>query len=151
MLKQQIEQDLKQALLSGDKDRATTLRSVKSVILNAEVAQGIRDAGLPDDEIIALLAKEAKKRHESADLYIKGGSEERAAKEFAEKEIIEQYLPKQLSDDDLEAIVDAAITLTKATDAQAMGKVIGAVKKEVGSQADGGRIAAIVKERLAKG
>lgn len=150
MLKQQIEQDLKNALLSGDKDRALVLRSLKSVILYAEVAGGTREAGLGDDEIVTLLAKEAKKRQESADLYIKGGSEDRAAKELAEKLVIETYLPKQLTDEDLRSIVDGAITESGATDASAMGKVIGLVKQKAGAQADGSRIARVVKERLQK-
>ncbi len=149
MLKQQIEQDLKQALLSGDKDRATTLRGLKSVILYAEVAQGIRDTGLPDDEVIALLSKEVKKRQESADLFAKGGAEDRAAKELAEKVIIEAYLPKQLSDDELAQIIDAAIAETGADGPQAMGKVIGLVKQKAAARADGSRIAATVKDKLA--
>src|SRR6266540_2697433 len=130
MLKQQIEQDLKQALLSGDKERALTLRSLKSVILYAEVAQGSRDEGLADDAIIVLFSKEAKKRQESADLYIRGGAEERAAKELAEKKIIEAYLPQQLSDDELRAIVAAVIAETDAQGMAAMGQVIGAVKQK---------------------
>lgn len=150
MLKQQIEQDLKNALLSGDKDRALALRSLKSVILYAEVAGGTRETGLGDEEIIALLAKEAKKRQESADLYIKGGAQERAEKELAEKLIIETYLPKQLTDEDLRAVVDSAIIESGASDVTAMGKVIGLVKQKVGAQADGSRVAQAVKERLQK-
>jgi uncharacterized protein YqeY len=150
MLKQQIEQDLKQALLSGDKDRVTTLRGLKSVILYAEVAKGTRDEGLGDEEIIALFGKEAKKRQESADFFIKGGAEDRAAKELAEKQLIEGYLPQQLSDEDLTAIVDAAITEVNAEGLSAMGKVIGLVKQKAGATADGSRIAQSVKERLAQ-
>lgn len=148
MLKQQIEQDLKAALLAGEKDRATTLRGLKSVILYAEVAQGIRDTGLPDDEIIALFAKEAKKRQESADLYTKGGASERAAAELSEKQIIEAYLPKQLSDDELVKIIDEAIAGVETTGFAAMGQVIGQVKQKTAGQADGARIAQLVKERL---
>jgi uncharacterized protein len=150
MLKQQIEQDLKQALLSGDKDRVTTLRGLKSVILYAEVAAGKRDEGLADDEIITLFTKEAKKRQESAELYRKGGAEERAAKELAEKVIIEAYLPQQLSDEQLAVAIDAVIAETAADGLSAMGKVIAAVKQKVGAQADGSRIAQQVKERLAQ-
>lgn len=148
MLKARIDQDLKQALLAGDKSLATTLRGLKSVILYAEVAAGVRDTGLSDDEITKLLAKEAKKRQESADLYVKGGSEDRAAAELQEKAVIEQYLPKQLSDEELIAIVDAAIASTAATGPQAMGQVIGTVKSKTEGAADGARIAALVKERL---
>ena len=127
---------------------ATTLRGLKSAILYAEVAQGIRDTGLPDDEIIPLFAKEAKKRQESADLYKQGGNEEKAAAELAEKKVIEAYLPTQLTDEELGAAIDGVIAGLEASGPQAMGQVIGVVKKTVGSQADGSRIAQMVKERL---
>jgi uncharacterized protein YqeY len=149
MLKQRIEQDLKAALLAGDKKKATTLRGLKSVILYAEVAQGVRQEGLKAEEIVALLVKEAKKRQESAALYTQGGSEERAAAELAEKAIIEAYLPKQLSDDALAAVVEEVIAALGAVGPQAMGQVIAKVKEKTVGQADGGRIAATVKERLA--
>lgn len=148
MLKQRIEQDLKQALLAGDKGRAMTLRSLKSAILYAEVAQGTRDEGLDDDAIMALLSKEAKKRQESADFYVKGGSEDRAATELAEKKTIEEYLPKQLSDAELTSIVDAAVAELGASGPQMMGQVIAQVKQKTGGQADGSRIAQAVKQRL---
>ena len=148
MLKERLDQDLKKALLGGDKVLATTLRGLKSAILYAEVAQGIRDTGLPDDEIIPLFAKEAKKRQESADLYKQGGNEEKAAAELAEKKVIEAYLPTQLTDEELGAAIDGVIAGLEASGPQAMGQVIGVVKKTVGSQADGSRIAQMVKERL---
>ena len=125
-----------------------TLRNLRSVILYAEVAKGVRDTGLDDEEVTALFAKEVKKRVESAELYKKGGSEDRAAKELAEKEIIESYLPKQLSDNELSAIVDAVVTEVHAEGPQAMGQVIGQVKQRTAGQADGARIAQMVKERL---
>ena len=148
MLKARIDQDLKSALLTGDKVLVTTLRGLKSVILYAEVAKGSRDQGLSDEEIIALFSGEAKKRQESADLYQKGGNQEKAAAELAEKKVIESYLPSQLSDDELTAIVDRAITEMGAAGSGAMGQVIGAVKQKTTGQADGARIAQIVKARL---
>ena len=148
MLKDRIDQDLKKALLAGDKVLVTTLRGLKSVILYAEVAKGAREQGLSDDEIVALLAKEAKKRQESADLYRQGGNSERVEAELAEKKVIESYLPQQLSDEELGAAIDAAIAELVASGPQAMGQVIGAVKQKVGGQADGSRIAHMVKERL---
>ncbi|HEX9153236.1 MAG TPA: GatB/YqeY domain-containing protein [Candidatus Saccharimonadales bacterium] len=148
MLKQRIEQDLKKALLAGDKGRAMTLRSLKSVILYAEVAQGIREEGLDDDAIVILLSKEAKKRQESADFFVKGGSEDRAATELAEKKTIEEYLPKQLSDVELISIVDTVIAELGVSGPQSMGQVIGQVKQKTGGQADGSRIAQTVKQRL---
>jgi uncharacterized protein len=150
MLKEQIGRDLKQALLSGNKDIVTTLRGLKSAILYAEVAKGIRQEGLPDEEIIILLAKEAKKRQESADLFLKGGAEDRAAKELAEKEIIENYLPARLSDEALTDVVEATIEEIGESNASAMGKIIGLIKQKVGASADGARIAQLVKERLSK-
>jgi len=148
MLKQQLEKDLKAALLGGDKDRATTLRGLKSVILYAEVAKGLREQGLGDDEILLLFAKEAKKRQESADLYAKGGNPERQKAELAEKEIIESYLPAQLSDEDLREIVESVVATITDITPQAMGQVIGQVKHKTEGRADGARIAQLVKERL---
>lgn len=148
MLKQQIDQDLKAALLGGNKELVTTLRGLKSVILYAEVAQGLREQGLPDDQIVVLLTKEAKKRQESADLYTQGGSAEKAAAELAEKKVIECYLPQQLSDEDVQELVDQAVKELDASSLQQMGQVIAKVKEKAGAQADGARIARLVKERL---
>lgn len=149
MIRQQIDDDLKAALLAGDSIKVDTLRGLKSVILYADVATKTRDTGgIPDDEVLNLLAKEAKKRQESADLYVQGGSQERADKELAEKAIIEAYLPAQLGDDELKAIIDKVATEQGAEDLQAMGKVIGAVKAQTGNTADGAKIAQFVKERL---
>jgi uncharacterized protein YqeY len=150
MLKQRIDQELKQALLAGDKTLATTLRGLKSVILYAEVAKGSRDTGLSDEEILVLFAKESKKRQESADLYVKGGNQEKADAELEEKRVIDAYLPAQLSDEELSAVVKGVIAETGASDMQAMGQVITAVKAKTEGQANGGRIAAMVKEMLGK-
>jgi len=147
MLKARIDQDLKAALLAGDKVLATTLRGLKSVILYAEVAQGSRSEGLTDDEIIMLFSKEAKKRQESADLYKQGGDEERAAAELAEKKVVEAYLPTQLSEEELVSIIDDVIANLGVAGPSAMGQVIGAVKQKTAGQADGARIAQLVKER----
>lgn len=148
MIKERLEQDLKQALLAGDKFKATVIRGLKSVILYAEVEKGVRDTGLEDEAVVTVFSKEAKKRQESADLYIKGGDQERADKELAEKKIIEEYLPQQLSDEELAAVVQDVVTSLGASGPQAMGQVIGAVKQKTAGQADGGRIAAMVKAKL---
>jgi len=148
-IRQQIDDDLKAALLAKDGLKVDTLRGLKSAILYADVAAKARDTGgIPDDQVLNLLAKEAKKRQESADLYVQGGSQERADKELAEKAIIETYLPAQMSEAELTQIVEAVIAETGATDMQAMGKVIGAVKARAGNSADGAAVARIVKERL---
>lgn len=148
MLEERIEQDIKSALLAGDKQKATTLRTVKSALLNVKVATGKRESGLSDDEVIQVLAKEAKKRQESADLYKQGGDEDRAGNELAEKKVIEQYLPAQLSEEEVTKIVDEVIAQTGASGQQAMGQVIGAVRAKTQGSADGAVIARIVKEKL---
>lgn len=147
-IKQQIDQDLKAAMLSGDKTLVTTLRGLKSAMLYVEVAAGKRDEGLDDATVIDLLSKEAKKRQESADLYQKGGNAEKAEAELVEKQVIERYLPAQLSDEELGKLVDDAIAEVGAAGPQAMGQVIGKVKQASKGQADGARIASLVKERL---
>lgn len=147
-IKQQLDQDLKAAMLAGNKTLATTLRGLKSVILYAEVAAGNRDAGLDDPTVIQLFAKEAKKRQESADLYNKGGAPDKAVAELAEKMVIEHYLPAQIPEQELLAVIDGVIAEQGASGMQAMGPVIAAVKERVGSGADGGRIAQAVKGRL---
>jgi len=147
-LKEQIDQDLKQAMLAGDKTLVTTLRGLKGAILNVEVAEGIREAGLPDDRIVELLVKEAKKRQESADLFKQGGNEEKAEAELTEKTVIEKYLPAQLSEEEITAMVEDVIQEQGASGMQAMGQVIGAVKQKAGASADGSVVARIVKEKL---
>src|SRR6185369_1984968 len=120
-LRQQIDDDLKAALLAKDGLKVDTLRGLKSVILYADVAAKARDTGgIPDDQVLSLLAKEAKKRQESADLYVQGGSQERADKELAEKAIIESYLPAQMSEEEITTIIDAIIAEQGAEGMQAM-------------------------------
>lgn len=149
-LEQQIEQDLKSALLSGDKLKVETLRGLKSVVLYAKVAAGSRDTAMPDDALHQLFAKEVKKRQESIDLYVQGGNQAMADKEQAEKEIIAAYLPAQLDEAAIQQLVEAAIADTGATDMSAMGQVIAHVKAESKGAADGAIIAKLVKERLSR-
>lgn len=148
-IKEQIEQDIKQAMLAGDKTLTTTLRTVKSAALNLEVANGSREQGLTDEQYTDLLTKEAKKRQESADMYTQGNRPDSAQAELLEKAIIEKYLPAQLSDVDLSALVTQVIEELGVSGPQAMGQVIGEVKKRSAGQADGGRIASLVKAGLA--
>ncbi len=146
--KQRIDQDLKKAMLAGDKDKATLYRGLKSAILYAEVAKGLRDTGLPEPEVIAVLAKEAKQRQESADAFEKAGSDIRKNAELSEKEAIEQYLPKQMDENELIRIVDAVVAEKGPLTSQTMGSVISQIKTETSGKADGARIAALVKQRL---
>ena len=148
-LKQRIQDDLKAALLGGDRFVAETLRGLKAAILNEEVASGKRDEGLGDGEIEKIIAKEVKKRNDAAALYDQNMREDSAANERREAEILGQYMPKQLSEAELKTVIDAKVAELGATDAKMMGQVIGAVKKEVGNTADGAMIAKLVKEKLA--
>lgn len=149
MIKQDIERDIKTAMLSGDKLLANTLRTIKSAILDAEVNGGKRETGLTDQESIALLQKELKKRGEAAALYIQGGNTESADAEKYEAGIIQQYLPMQLTEDEINLLVDEAVSeYDGELDNQAMGKLIGAVKQKSGGAADGALVAKLVKARI---
>jgi hypothetical protein len=151
MLKQRIEQDLKTALRAGDANRLSVLRSLKSAIIYAEVAKGVKGGdGLSDGAIEEVLAKEAKKRQESADAFAKAGIQDRADGELKEKEIIKQYLPRALSRDELQALVREAIENTIEASPQNMGRIIGEVKQRAGATADGALIAQLVKEGLSQ-
>ncbi|NTW62009.1 GatB/YqeY domain-containing protein [Candidatus Saccharibacteria bacterium] len=147
-LKQKINDDLKAALLSGDHFVVEVLRGLKAVILNEEVAKGLRDEGLDDTVIEQLIAREVKKRNESAELYDQAGRSELAATERREAAAMVEYLPKQLSEAEISAVVERIVNEIGATGPSMMGQVIGAVKKELGNSADGSLIAKIVKSSL---
>ena len=147
-LKQRVQDDLKAALLSGDRFAAETLRGLKAAILNEEVAKGLRDEGLDDAVIEQIIAKEVKKRFEAAALYDQNMRQDSAADERHEADILSNYLPEQLSEPELKTIVDAKIAQLGATDMKMMGQVIAAVKQDVGNTADGAMIAKLVKQLL---
>lgn len=147
-LEEKLEQDIKAALLSGDKVKATTLRGLKATLLNAKVAAGKRDDGLTDDEVLKIFAKQSKQRQESADMYIQGGAQDKADFELTEKALIDEYLPAQLSEQEIGKAVDDAISATGASGSADMGKVIGHVKGQLGAGADGAIIARLAKEKL---
>lgn len=149
-IKQQINADLKTAMLAGDKPLVTALRTLKSAILYAEVASDKRDEGLPNKETISLLRKEAKKRQESSELFAQGGNKDKAESELYELDIINKYLPAQMDDVALGKLVDDAIEQVGADNVQAIGLIIKRVKELSAGAADGGRIATFVKEKLAK-
>ena len=150
-LPERIQDDMKAALLrgeSGDRFVVDTLRGLKAAILNEEVAQGKRETRLEDAEIEKIIAREVKKRNESATIYEQNDRAEQAEQERREAEILSAYLPQQLSEAEVRAIVEAKVAALGATDAKAMGQVIGAVKAEVGNAADGALVARLVKETL---
>ncbi len=147
-IKQQIEADLKSAMLAGEKSLVTTLRGLKAVILNEEVAKGAREAGLDEDSVLALLQREAKKRQESADLYKQGGNQDKYNAELAEKEVIQRYLPAQLDEAAITKLIDQAIT-ELGKDQKNIGQIINKVKQQAGASAEGSVIARLTRERLA--
>lgn len=145
---EQINADLKTAMLARDEFTTTTLRGLKAAILNEEVAKGARDTGLGDEAIEQLIAREAKKRDEAAKLFEQGGNQPSADKERAEKVLLVQYLPEQLSEDDIKTLVDEIVGDIRPEGMKDMGRVIGAVKARAGNSADGAIVARLVKERL---
>lgn len=148
MTEERIANDLKAALLARDSFRATVLRGIRGSILNVKVAEGKRDVGLDEQQVTAILAKEAKKRQESIALYEQAGDKDRAQQERDELAIVQQYLPEQLDEAAIAALVDAAITEVGSATQQDMGRIIGIVRAKAAGAADGALIARLVKERL---
>jgi uncharacterized protein len=140
---EQVQSDTREAMKAGERDRVSALRMI------ADALQKERKQG-GDDEI-AVLRRERKRRLEAADAYREGGSEDRAAAEEAEAREIERYLPAELSDDELGALVDEAIAEAGVSEASEMGKAMAAVMPQVAGRADGKRVSALVRERLSGG
>lgn len=147
-LKQQLRDDLHTAMREHDELRTATIRMVLTAITNEEVA-GSSARELSDDEVQAVLRREAKKRREAATAYADGGRPERAERESAELAVVETYLPAQLDDGELAELVRAAIAETGATGPRGMGPVMKAVQPRVAGRADGGRVSAEVRRQLA--
>ncbi|QQS21612.1 GatB/YqeY domain-containing protein [Candidatus Saccharibacteria bacterium] len=149
-LKERIADEMKAALLGGDRFVGETLRNLKAAILSEEVAQNKRDTGLGDEEIEKVIAREVKKRDESARLYRENNRPELAEPEEKEAEVLKQYLPQQLSDGEIRTAVVKKLEELGVSGMAAMGQVIGAVKQQLGNAADGATVARIVKEELVK-
>jgi uncharacterized protein YqeY len=149
-LKDQLQSDLTAAMKAQDELVRATLRMVLTALGNEEVA-GATARELTDDEELKVVAREAKKRREAAEAFQSGGATDRAARELAEEGVIAAYLPAQLSDEELVALVAEAVAETGASGPQAMGQVMKAVNPKVAGRAEGGRVAAAVKAALATG
>ncbi|MFM9626133.1 MULTISPECIES: GatB/YqeY domain-containing protein [Streptomyces] len=150
-LKSKLKEDLNAAIKERDELRSSTLRLTLTAITKEEVA-GKTKRELSDDEVQKVITREAKKRREAADAFAQGGRAESAEREKAEGEILATYLPKQLGDDELEALVAQAVAEAKAAGAEgprAMGAVMKIVNPKVAGLAEGGRVAAAVKKSLA--
>ncbi|HBO55312.1 GatB/YqeY domain-containing protein [Janibacter terrae] len=147
-LKDTLQHDLHTAMRAREQVRVATLRMVLTGISNEEVS-GTEAKQLTDAETLKVVAKEAKKRKESATAFRDAGRPELAEREEAELAVLAEYLPEQLGDDELTAIVDRAIAQVGATSMAQMGQVMGVAQAEAAGRADGGAIAAKVKARLA--
>lgn len=144
----QISADIKSAMLAKDRVRLDTLRGVKKEFLEAKTAPGA-DGNLSDDTAMKILVKMVKQRKESAQIYESQKRPELAAEELAQAAVIEEYLPKQLSEEELAAELKAIIERVGATSAKDMGKVMGVASKALAGRAEGKAISAKVKEFLA--
>ena len=144
-LKNQITEDMKSAMKAGDKDRLKTVRLIMAAIKQVEVDQRVE---LDDAGVLSVLDKMVKQRRDSVTQFEKGGRDDLAAIEKAEIEVLAEYLPEQLSADELAALVDEVIAATGAEGMRDMGKVMGQIKARAAGRADMGAVSATVKERL---
>ena len=142
-----INKDLKTAMLAGDKEQVMVLRALLTSIQYAEIA---KKASLDDSDLINLMQKEVKKRLEAAEMFKQGGANDREQKELREKGIIEKYLPEQLNQTELESIIENVITQQGVSEVSDMGKVIAQVRSDTAGRADGATIARLTKEKLSK-
>ncbi|AZS85940.1 GatB/YqeY domain-containing protein [Streptomyces griseoviridis] len=150
-LKSKLHADLNVAIKERDELRSSTLRLTLTAITKEEVA-GKEKRELSDDEVLKVITKEAKKRREAAEAFAQGGRTEQAEREKAEGELLAEYLPKPLGDDELDAIVAQAVAEARSAGAEgprAMGAVMKIVNPKVAGLAEGGRVAAAVKKHLA--
>jgi uncharacterized protein YqeY len=144
-LKSQITDDMKSAMKAGDKDRLKVVRLIMAAIKQVEVDKRIE---LDDAAVLSVLDKMVKQRRDSVEQFEKGGRDDLANIEIAEIAVLEEYLPEQLSDDELDALIDEAISMTGAESIRDMGKVMGEIKSKAAGRADMGAVSARVKARL---
>jgi len=149
-LKERLQADLTTAMKARDELTASTIRMALTAVTTEEVA-GKQARVLSDDEVLAVLGREAKKRREAATAFDDAGRAELAQRERAEGEVLARYLPAQLEDAELAELVAAAIAETGAAGPQAMGQVMKAVQPKVAGRAEGGRVAGEVRRQLAAG
>ena len=148
-IKERLQKDLTEAIRARDEITSGTIRMVLTAITNEEVA-GKEARVLSDEEVITVLSREAKKRREAAEAFETAGRTDKAALEKSEGEVIAKYLPAQLSEADIAAIIADAIASTGAKGPADMGKVMGAIKPKIAGKADGGVVSALVKAALNK-
>ena len=149
-LKDRISEDIKTAMKAKDKLRLETVRSIKKVIIEEEsTARGKGQESLTEEAELAILTRLAKQRKDAIAQYTDADRADLAEKEAAELAIIEEYLPEQVSDEEIEAVIDGLMAKTGASSAKDMGKVMGPAMKELKGRADGAKVQAMVKSKLA--
>ena len=147
-LELQINNDIKQAMLAKKKDELEALRAIKSAILLLKTSKEAVDGVVPEAVEIATLQKLVKQRRETAEIYVQQNRQDLADAELAQVAVIESYLPKQMSTEELEAVLKEIIAQVGATSAKEMGKVMGTASKRLAGRADGGAISQLVKKLL---
>ncbi|MDX1608350.1 MAG: GatB/YqeY domain-containing protein [Candidatus Spechtbacterales bacterium] len=147
-LREDIQNDLKEAVKSKNETATLVLRSLNSAIKNKEIETGQRDEGLPEEEIEKVVLSELKKRKEAKDQYVEAGRDDLAANEIAEAKILEKYAPERMGEEEIKKIIDDIIKETGASGMQDMGKVMKQVMAKVGNNADGSVVNSIVRDKL---
>ncbi len=144
-LKDRIQQDVKDAMRAKDKERLASIRLITAAIKQREVDERIE---LDDEQVLVVLDKMCKQRRESISQFEKAGRDDLIAREASELEIIQSYLPEQLGEDEIAAMIDAAMTDTGASSIKDMGKVMGQLKPKLQGRADMGAVSALIKSKL---
>lgn len=148
MLKDKIQEDLKAAMRARSEAKLSAIRMLKSALQYYEIQKGGAGYTATDEDVIDVIGKEIKKRKESIELYEKGGRQELADKEKVEVEVLQAYLPEQISEDEVRTLVEEAIKQTGASSMQDMGKVMSTLMPEVKGKADAGLVSQLVKQKL---
>jgi uncharacterized protein YqeY len=148
MLKDKIQEDLKTAMIARDEFKTSAIRMLKSAIQYYEIQKGGAGYEATDEDVIDVIGKEVKKRKEAIDLYKQGGREDKASDEQKELEILQDYLPEQMGEEEIASLVKEAIAQTGAKSVSEMGKVMGILMPKVKGKADGTLVSNIVRKLL---
>ena len=148
MLKDKIQEDMKAAMIAKDEEKLSTIRMLKSALQYYEINKGGADYSATDEDVLDVVGKEIKKRRESIDLYEKGGRPDLAEKEKRELEVLQGYLPEQMSEEEVSKLVEEAVSSTGASGMQDMGKVMGVLMPKVKGKADAGLVSNLVIAKL---
>ena len=148
MTKQQLKEELKQSMLARNAEKTSTLRMIVSALGYYEIEKGGAGYEATEEDVEAVFQKQAKQRRDSIEQYKAGNRPELAEKEAKELELLESYLPKQMSEEEVKKLVEEAVASTGATSATDMGKVMGALMPKIKGKANGGLVSRLVKENL---